>query len=292
MLLLGVFADLAKTIISSGGSVSFEWPAYCVGWQIPGLEDFFNKMGFSQISCHRCAFGLEHRGRLIKKLWKIVSTHKPLLVKLEKYKCQCPKGSHAPCTGGATSNTENYTPPMASVIVAGTLVPGFRPSAPEHAKLNSMSGQASPDWALRGDRCVPSGEALDRSYAGSGEADMTDADRAMAARFSDGDGQHRERDTSSPVPFLGLVVRTIPPSSAEFHSDKGRTAIKEEIDDLRKDLTWDESSAAEWSTVRHIKHNGFTPMSGLLFIIMGQKNSELVGTVPEDQCPYRARAVF
>ena len=33
-------------------------------------------------------------------------------------------------------------------------------------------------------------------------------------------------------------------------------------------------------------------MSGLLFIIMGQKKSELVGKVPEDQCPYRARAVF
>ena len=33
-------------------------------------------------------------------------------------------------------------------------------------------------------------------------------------------------------------------------------------------------------------------MSGLLFVIMGRKNSELVGTVPEDQCPYRARAVF
>ena len=33
-------------------------------------------------------------------------------------------------------------------------------------------------------------------------------------------------------------------------------------------------------------------MSALLFIIMGQKNSELAGTVPEDQCPFRARAVF
>ena len=138
---------------------------------------------------------------------------------------------------------------------------------------------------------MPGGEALDLSNAGSGEADMTDADRAMAARFSNRDGQYRERDTSSPVPFLGLVVRTIPPSSAEFHSDKGRAAIKEEIDDLRKDVTWDESSVAEWSTVRHIKYNGFTPMSGLLFIIMGQKNSELVGTVPEDQCLYRAHAV-
>ena len=41
MVLLGVFVDLARHIISSGGSVSFEWPAYCAGWQIPGLQEFF-----------------------------------------------------------------------------------------------------------------------------------------------------------------------------------------------------------------------------------------------------------
>ena len=88
------------------------------------------------------------------------------------------------------------------------------------------------------------------------------------------------------------MVRTIPPSSVESHSIKGWAATNEEIEDLKKDVTWDESTVAEWSEVRHIKHNGFTLMSGLLFIIMGQKNSELVGTVPDDQCPYRARAVF
>jgi len=189
---------------------------------------------------------------------------------------------------------------MAKISIAGTLVPGFLRSAPENAKFNSTSGRALSgtlsDNSVHG-VCGPAessspGNPLDLSYAGGGDADMTSADRAMAARFADGDGQHREKDTSSPSPFLGLVVRTIPPSSAEFHSHKGQAAIKEEIADLRKDVTWDESTVAEWSEVRHIKHNGFTPMSGLLFTIMGQKNSELAGTVPDDQCPYRARAVF
>ena len=32
-------------------------------------------------------------------------------------------------------------------------------------------------------------------------------------------------------------------------------------------------------------------MSGLLFIIMGQKNAELAGKVPDSQCPYCARSV-
>ena len=121
---------------------------------------------------------------------------------------------------------------------------------------------------------------------------MTSADLEIAPRLSSGEGEHRERGSESPSPLLDLVVRSIPPSSAEFHSPKGRAANEEEISDLRKDDTWDESSVSEWSVVRHNKHNSFTPMSGLLFIIMGQKNSELVGKVPDDQCPYRARAVF
>ena len=96
----------------------------------------------------------------------------------------------------------------------------------------------------------------------------------------------------SPMSLIGLVTRTIAPSSSEFHSARGKAAIEEEITDLRKDQTWDESFVREWSEVRHIKHSGFTSMSGLLFLIIGQKNAELAGTVPDSQCPFQARAFF
>ena len=59
---------------------------------------------------------------------------------------------------------------MAKIIIAG-----LRLSAPQDAKISSMSGQ---DPLSRG--------TLDLSYAGSSEADMTEADRAMSAKFSDG----------------------------------------------------------------------------------------------------------
>ena len=39
---------------------------------------------------------------------------------------------------------------------------------------------------------------------------------------------------------------------------------------------------AEWGEVKHIKKDGLTPLCGLIFLIMGQKSAELVGTVPED----------
>ena len=102
--------------------------------------------------------------------------------------------------------------------------------------------------------------------------------KSTPCQFSTGTDEHREKGSYSQVPpNLGLVVRTIPPSSSEFHSERGREAIDTEIDDLRKDVAWDESTVCEWSEARKIEHNGYTPMSGLLFIIMGQKNSELVG---------------
>ena len=91
---------------------------------------------------------------------------------------------------------------------------------------------------------------------------------------------------------MGLVTRTIPANSPDFHSPKGRAAIDAEIADLKAEGVWDEQSVAEWSEVKHIKKVGHTPMCGLIFLIMGQKNAELVGTVPDDQCPFRCRAVF
>ena len=65
------------------------------------------------------------------------------------------------------------------------------------------------------------------------------------------------------------MTRVIPARSPEFHSKRGKKAIEEEINDLRSEGVWDETSVAEWSTVRHIEKDGMTPMVGLLFLIMG-----------------------
>jgi hypothetical protein len=140
--------------------------------------------------------------------------------------------------------------------------------APELAKINSMNGQD-----------LPNGGTLDLSFVGGDEADMTEAVRAMFAPSSPAETGSTTRMHALLFPFMAW-------SSTQCHPalPKGRAAIDEETVDLRKDITRDEST--EWSEVRHIKNRRFTPMSGLLFIIMGQKNSELVGTVPEDQCRY------
>ena len=172
---------------------------------------------------------------------------------------------------------------MAEVIVRGVLSPSVQ---------RACAGYAQTAEAAKKPAESPS-SVLDMSYAKFSQEDLTDTDRGHAAKYLDGnDEEHRCKDCGHYPSFYGLVVRSISPSSAEFHSDRGKAAIDKEITDLRKEGTWDESSVAEWSKVRQIRHNGFTPMSGLLFIIMGQKNSELVGTVPDSECPFRARGVF
>jgi hypothetical protein len=187
---------------------------------------------------------------------------------------------------------------MARVVVDAVRTPqssnGCAPASGSFLGNRNLSKQSA-HCGLYSPSCEPEAscdcENLDLSYSVP-DPSLPRDERIFSAQVASADEEHRDKSAPSPCPYLGLVVRTIPPSSSEFHSKQGREAIDNEIEDLRKEGTWDEGSVKEWSEARNIKHNAFTPMSGLLFIIMGQKNSELVGTVPADQCPFRARAVF
>ena len=43
LVVLEVFHELARHVIENGGTVSFEWPAHCTGWKIPGLKNSLYK---------------------------------------------------------------------------------------------------------------------------------------------------------------------------------------------------------------------------------------------------------
>ena len=53
------FIQLADLVLQSKGNVSFEWPAFCVGWQIDRLKMWFQENGFSPARCDGCAFDLK-----------------------------------------------------------------------------------------------------------------------------------------------------------------------------------------------------------------------------------------
>ena len=84
-----------------------------------------------------------------------MNTHSPIIEELNKRKCSWPRGSHAPCSGSATSKTENYIPQVAQIIIDGVLTPRF-----EHCMaLSAQSRSFSTVQALS-----PT-SALDLSYA-------------------------------------------------------------------------------------------------------------------------------
>lgn len=198
LVLIEVFINLAKAVIKGGGSVSFEWPAYCVGWNVPSLTALLNDLGFGGVLCHGCAFGLSHRGKPIKKPLRIKSTHSLPITELSNHKCTCPRGNHTPCGGAATSGIKNYTPQMAHTIVDGVLTPGL-----EHCSASCAESRSF--LAIVEDNPT---STLDLAYAGYSHDSMTRTDRALAARFADGEeGQHHRTDSQSHSPFLGLVLR-------------------------------------------------------------------------------------
>lgn len=108
--------------------------------------------------------------------------------------------------------------------------------------------------------------------------------------------EHRQKinDTSSLYNLLGLVTRVIHPKSNEFRSPPCIAAKEKEVSRLRKETVWNEQKVREWKEVKQTRKNNLPPMVGDIFLIMGQKNAELVGQdgVSDEDCPMKARAVF
>ena len=85
---------------------------------------------------------------------------------------------------------------------------------------------------------------------------------SAAVQAEEPPGPHRPKHSGASSNALGLVTKTIPPSSPEFHSAAGRVAINKEVGGLRDQTVWRETMVAEWSTVWHQRHNGYHPMVG------------------------------
>ena len=108
------FFNLAKIVEDGGGTWSFEWPAYCLGWDLNPLKDWFGQRSSYMARFDGCRFGLKSkRGKPIKKPWIIVTSSRSLAAGLDGNLCKCPPNSHDPCGGGNTSSTENYSPQLA-----------------------------------------------------------------------------------------------------------------------------------------------------------------------------------
>ena len=100
------------------------------------------------------------------------------------------------------------------------------------------------------------GWPLELSYAGdSCECPESEAKALSAAvQGEEASEPHRPKHFAASATYSGLVTKTIPPSSPDFHSAAGRAAIDKEIGGLRQQTVWDESTVATWSSVKHQRH--------------------------------------
>ena len=240
------FFKLAEMVESSGGTWSFEWPAYCLGWNLDFLKQWPAKRSSYLARFDGCRYGLKSKkGRPIKKPWIIITSHRSLAANLDGNLCECPRGSHDPCGGANTSATENYSPQLARAAVKAISEPH---SKAMNAKLGGPFHATMPvrSESLSSSGLVPPAEPHSLPELHMHLHSHLDLSFASVDDIPDGSGDsHRSKDACGSSGALGMVTRTISPKSSEFHSTRGKKAIDEEVSDLRAAKVWREETVRE-----------------------------------------------
>jgi len=55
------FVEVATAVRQGGGTISFEWPRYCLGWTQQPVLDFLSSFDMSSVLIDGCAFGMNHK---------------------------------------------------------------------------------------------------------------------------------------------------------------------------------------------------------------------------------------
>ena len=98
--------------IQRGIHVTLELAERSDAWRLPVLNQLQKKYMLYQAVTKGCAVGLRNPkdGRLMRKGWRILTTHRRLSEALDM-PCRCPKGaSHGKCEGVSATESARYTP--------------------------------------------------------------------------------------------------------------------------------------------------------------------------------------
>lgn len=96
--------------IQMGIHVTWEWAEKCQAWRLPMIQRLIEKYSLFVATTHGCQVNLRNgNGNLMKKGWKLMTTHKRV-ADMMHMPCQCQKGfRHATCEGNDTRKTAYYT---------------------------------------------------------------------------------------------------------------------------------------------------------------------------------------
>ena len=110
------FVQVATAVRQGGGTISFEWPRYCLGWAQQPVLDFIAAFSMSSVLIDGCAFGMNHNGEPIKKQWRIMTDHKRLLDDLAPWTCS-KDHKHKEISGSITPKSAYYNSLMCHIIL-------------------------------------------------------------------------------------------------------------------------------------------------------------------------------
>jgi len=263
------FEKLGKAALAGGGSVSYEWPRHCDGWRDPTVEAMVHTLGLVPVDIDGCAVGVrDSKGTPILKPWRFMVSSQSMASALEGLRCR-KDHEHRRCSGGKlTASTAFYPEQLCEAIHEGL---------DRHER----------DREKPKNEATVSGETLYGSLCALAHQDFADAGQEDGSQDRPG---HREKlDPSYFGVWTALVTRLIPSRSEEFRSPGRLKALKKELDTLRGQEVWDESSVTEWQELR-AKSSDRDIMAGRLFAIMGEKGAEL--NRPAGEKVYKARVVF
>jgi hypothetical protein len=110
--MLGNFFILAEEVLTSGGTISFGWPRYCVGWNTLEVKSMIDRFNLKPAFVDGCAVGVvDVKGvNKIKKPWCFVCSDPLLVQKLDSLRCN-KDHKHVPCAGKNTLQTGFYPKP-------------------------------------------------------------------------------------------------------------------------------------------------------------------------------------
>ena len=107
--------------INRGGSISFEWPRYCAGWDLPLIQTIVSEFQLIPADVDGCSVGVSSvasPGSKILKPWRFYCSSPDLAKLLGKRRCD-KTHPHLPCAGRDTYLTGFYTDKLANLMIKG-----------------------------------------------------------------------------------------------------------------------------------------------------------------------------
>ena len=266
--LLDNFVRLATVVREKGGTISFEWPRYCVGWAQPRVMKFVHDFGLEQALFDGCAFDMKHHGQSILKPWKVVSDVPALCANLSTHRCQHPSDyKHAQVEGSLTAKTAFYNDPLCECMLASIYpqtthahVPALICTPVRHEPHMTFHRQKDNESII--DRQGPF-----VAFADGAIGMVIETDDQHFGATSDSDG----------LDFLvPAAVTTLLSRHEMLANPDAIKAVKKEADGLASKNTWDLLSVKEAETIKQeARKSGRKVHLGSLMTICSVKFAEL-----------------